>query len=174
MSGRSRKLSRFVGACGAVLVTLTGLAQAQSEGTWIMKTLVPAALSQVSVAYVDGKLHVMGGSVLSVIGPYHLLYDPATDKWNARALVPRPLDHMGAAVLNGKIYLIGGFARSADRNGQDSAFEYDPKLDTWRILAPMKTARGSVGTSHSMARFMLLGVAILAAGRSTRTKSTIP
>ena len=27
---------------------------------------------------------------------------------------------------------------------QDSHFEYDP-ADTWRILAPLKTPRGSVG-----------------------------
>jgi N-acetylneuraminic acid mutarotase len=88
----------------------------------------------------------MGGSVFGFTGPYHVAYDPATDKWSTRSPLPRSLDHMGTAVLNGKIYLVGGFVGGAvHRDGQTTAFEYDPALDTWRILAPMKAGRGSVG-----------------------------
>jgi hypothetical protein len=47
----------------------------------------------------------------------------------------------GSAVLNGKIYAIGGFVGGAvHKDGQNTAFEHDPTLDTWRILAPMKVA----------------------------------
>jgi len=100
----------------------------------------------VTAASVGGKLHVMGGSVLQVTGPYHQQYDPATDTWRGRAPVPRSLDHIGSAVLNGKIYLIGGFVGGGvHRDGQNTAFEYDPASDTWRILAPMKAGRASVG-----------------------------
>ena len=46
---------------------------------------------------------------------------------------------MGSATLNGKIYLIGGFiGGGVHRDGQNTAFEYDPASDTWRILPPMK------------------------------------
>ena len=62
-----------------------------------------------ALAAVGGKVHVLGGSVLGITGPYHQEYDPPTDTWRARAPLPTGLDHIGAAVLNGKIYTIGGF-----------------------------------------------------------------
>ena len=78
-------------------------------------------------------------------GPYHVDYDPPTDKWRPRAPLPRALDHIGTAALNGKIYAIGGFVGGGvHKDGQNTAFEYDPALDSWRILAPMKIGRGSV------------------------------
>jgi N-acetylneuraminic acid mutarotase len=146
MSGRSSKLLQFTVACAVALGALTIGARAQSTGSWVMKAPVPAALAEVSVAYVDGKVHVMGGSVLGFTGPYHVAYDPATDKWSTRAPLPRSLDHMGTTVLNGKVYLVGGFVGGGvHRDGQNTAYEYDPALDTWRILSPMKAGRGSVG-----------------------------
>jgi N-acetylneuraminic acid mutarotase len=139
------KLLQFTGACGVAIGALTAGAHAQSTGSWVMKAPMPAALSEVGVAYADGKVHVFGGSVLGVTGPYHQEYDPATDKWRPRSPFPRSLDHVGSAVLNGKIYTMGGFVGgSVHKDGQNSAFEYDPALDTWRILAPMKAGRGSV------------------------------
>jgi N-acetylneuraminic acid mutarotase len=145
MSGRSWKLLQLTAACGVALGALTASAHAQSVGSWVMKAPLPASLSEVGVAMADGKVHVMGGSVLGFTGPYHQEYDPATDKWRTRSPVPRSLDHLGTAVLNGKIYVIGGFiGGSVHKDGQNTAFEYDPALDTWRILAPMKAGRGSV------------------------------
>jgi N-acetylneuraminic acid mutarotase len=147
MVGGSLKLLRGVIAGGVALGAVTSTALAQSAGSWVMKAPVPAPLNEVSLAYVDGKVHLMGGSVLGFTGPYHLEYDPATDKWSVRAPMPRGLDHMGAAVLNGKIYTVGGFVGGGThRDGQNAAYEYDPKLDSWRILAPLKAGRGSVGT----------------------------
>src|SRR6516162_1191775 len=74
-------------------------AQAPSQGSWTMKAALPAALAEVSVAAIDGKLHVMGGSVLGFTGPYHVAYDPAANRWRPRAPLPRSLDHMGSTVL---------------------------------------------------------------------------
>src|ERR1700704_716674 len=145
MSGRSWKFLQFAAACSVAFGAMTMSAQAQSAGSWVMKAPVPASLSEVGVAYAGGKVHVIGGSVLGFTGPYHVEYDPATDKWRVRAPVPRSLDHLGTAVLNGKIYAIGGFVGGAvHKDGQSSALEYDPALDTWRVLAPMKAGRGSV------------------------------
>jgi N-acetylneuraminic acid mutarotase len=145
MFRRSWKMLQFTIVCAVVLGS-GSMAQAQSVGSWVMKAPVPAALSEVGVAYADGKVHVIGGSVLGYPGPYHQEYDPTTDKWRARAPVPRSLDHIGTTVLNGKIYAFGGFVGGAvHKDGQDTAFEYDPALDAWRILAPMKGGgRGSV------------------------------
>jgi N-acetylneuraminic acid mutarotase len=146
MTSRSAwKVLQFTAACGLGFGVLTVGAQAQSTGSWVMKAPLPAALSEVGVAYAAGKVHVFGGSVLGVTGPYHQEYDPATDKWRPRSPFPRSLDHVGSAVLNGKIYTVGGFiGGSVHKDGQNSAFEYDPALDTWRILAPIKAGRGSV------------------------------
>ena len=147
MRDRSWTLLQFTALCAA-LGAMTATAHAQAQGSWVMKAPLPAALNEVAVAAVGGKIHVMGGSVLGVTGPYHQEYDPATDKWRARAPLPRRLDHMGTAVLNGKIYAVGGFVGGGvHKDGQNAASEYDPATDTWRILAPMKAGRGSVGVA---------------------------
>ena len=140
------------------LLTLSAMAHAQSQGSWAMKAPVPARLNEVAVAAVGGKIYVMGGSVLGFTGPYHLEYDPANDTWRARAPLPRSLDHMGAVVLNGKIYTVGGFVGGGThKDGQNSVFEYDPSLDTWRILAPMKAGRGSVGVAELEGKIHAIG-----------------
>ncbi|MEA2903419.1 MAG: hypothetical protein QOI12_806 [Alphaproteobacteria bacterium] len=145
MNTKTSKILQFAATCVA-LAALTATAQAQ--GSWTMKAPVPARLNEVSVAAVAGKLHVMGGSVLGFTGPYHVQYDPASDTWRPRAPLPRALDHIGSVALNGKIYTVGGFVGGGThRDGQNSVFEYDPASDTWRILAPMKAGRASVGVA---------------------------
>ena len=110
------------------------------------------------MAAADGKLHVIGGSVLGFTGPYHVEYDPAADRWRPRAPLPRSLDHMGSAVLNGKIYTVGGFiGGGVHRDGQNVAYEYDPALDSWRILAPLKAGRGSVGVASLEGKIHAIG-----------------
>jgi N-acetylneuraminic acid mutarotase len=157
MFGRLWKVWQLATVCAAI-VSGASVAQAQSAGSWVMKAPVPAALSEVGVAYAAGKVHVIGGSVLGFTGPYHVDYDPATDKWRPRAPLPRSLDHIGTTVLNGKVYAFGGFVGGAvHKDGQDTAFEYDPALDTWRILAPMKGGRGSVSAVAMDGKIHVLG-----------------
>jgi N-acetylneuraminic acid mutarotase len=159
MLGRSWKLLQSTTVCAVALAGAGMAAQAQSVGSWVMKAPVPAALDEVAVVYAAGKVHVVGGSVLGYTGPYHEEYDPATDKWRPRAGVPRSLDHIGATVLNGKVYAFGGFVGGAThKDGQDAAFEYDPALDTWRTLAPMKGGgRGSVAAVALDGKIHVLG-----------------
>ena len=115
--------------------------------SWTKKAPMAAALNEVALAAVGGKVHVIGGGVLGVAGPYHQEYDTPKDTWRARALLPKGLDHIGVAVLNGKVYTVGGFIGSVHRDGQNAAYEYDPASDTWRILPLMKAGRGSVGVA---------------------------
>ncbi len=157
MLGRPWKMLQLTTVCAVVLAG-AGMAQAQSVGSWVMKAPLPAALDEVGVVYAAGKVHVIGGSVLGYTGPYHEEYDPATDKWEAGAPVPRSLDHIGTTVLNGKIYAFGGFVGGAvHKDGQDAAMEYDPALNTWRILAPMKGGRGSVAAVALDGKIHVLG-----------------
>lgn len=157
MHTRFMKLSQIAALSMAFGVS-TPTAHGQSQGNWSMKAPVPARLNEVAVAAIGGKIHVMGGSVLGFTGPYHVEYDPAKDTWRARAPVPRSLDHMGAVVLNGKIYTVGGFVGGGThRDGQNSVFEFDPSLNTWRILAPMKAGRGSVGVAEFEGKIHAIG-----------------
>ena len=136
---------RVLAAC-AVAAAVATAANAQG-GSWSKKAPMAAALNEVALAAVGGKIHVIGGSVLGVAGPYHQEYDIAKDTWRPRAFLPKGLDHIGVAVLNGKIYTVGGFIASVHRDGQNAAYEYDPASDTWRILPLMKAGRGSVGVA---------------------------
>jgi N-acetylneuraminic acid mutarotase len=138
------RLSLSMLAVFAAAVTTAANAQ---TGDWSGKAPMPAPVYEVALAAVGDKIHVIGGSVLGVAGPYHLEYDIAKDTWRARALLPKGLDHVGATVLNGKIYTVGGFVATLHRDGQNAAYEYDPASDTWRILPLMKAGRGSVGVA---------------------------
>jgi N-acetylneuraminic acid mutarotase len=142
------------------LAALTAVAQAQDKGSWTMKAPVPAALNEVSVVFVAGKLHVFGGSVLGYTGPYHVVYDPKTNAWDARTPAPFPnrLDHVGATVMNGKIYAIGGFVGGGvHKDGQDTAYEYDPASNTWRTLASFGIGRGSVNVAAVDGKIYAIG-----------------
>jgi N-acetylneuraminic acid mutarotase len=145
MHGHISKTLQLATICAA-FAALTASAQADDKGSWVMKAPVPAALNEVSVVFVAGKLHVIGGSVLGFTGPYHAVYDIKSDKWDTRSPAPFPnrLDHVGSVVLNGKIYTVGGFiGGGVHKDGQDAVYEYDPASNTWRTLANLKLGRGS-------------------------------
>jgi hypothetical protein len=80
-----------------VLGALTGSATAQAQGSWTMKAPIPLARNEVALAAVGGKIHVIGGGIKGVAGPYHDEYDPVTDRWRTRAPLPYGLDHIGTA-----------------------------------------------------------------------------
>ena len=137
MVGSHHRVLQGAAAAGIALALSAATAHAQSQGSWTMKAPVPAAAQRGERGGSRRNIvHVIGGSVLGFTGPYHVEYDTATDKWRPRAPLPRSLDHMGSAVLNGKIYTVGGFVGGGvHKDGQNSAFEYDPASDTWRMLA---------------------------------------
>src|SRR5688500_8686173 len=87
-------------------VTAAIATAANAQGSWTKKAPMSAALNEVALAAVGGKIHVIGGSVLGVAGPYHQEYDIAKDSWRGRAMLPRGIDHIGVAVHNGKIYTV--------------------------------------------------------------------
>ncbi|MGH7834884.1 MAG: Kelch repeat-containing protein, partial [Candidatus Binatia bacterium] len=140
------KFLRIAALCMA-LGAWTATAHSQSQGSWTTKAPIPLARNEVALAAVGGKIHVIGGGIKGVAGPYHDEYDPATDRWRTRAPLPQGLDHIGAAVLNGKIYTVGGFVASVHKDGQPHVFGYDPATDTWRSLSALKSGLGSVAVT---------------------------
>src|SRR5579871_1402150 len=109
------KLMPLALLCAAGTAAVAAFAQnaatgtSQNVGTWTQKAPLPTARNEVSLATVNDKVYVLGGSINRVAVPHVEEYDPATDKWNARMPMIRGLDHMGTAVINGKIITVGGF-----------------------------------------------------------------
>jgi N-acetylneuraminic acid mutarotase len=99
----------------------------------------------------NGKMYVMGGWGDGKARGANYEYDPATDKWTKKKPMPRPAHHAAMAVANGKIYVIGGFIAPTNTTIPvgaawqpiDDAWEYDPKADSWKSLAPLPSRRGS-------------------------------
>jgi hypothetical protein len=124
------------------------------DGRWFTRAPIPTPRSEVAVAEVGGKIHVLGGFSASA-QTVHEQYDPATDSWRSLADMPKGLNHAGAAGLNGKLYLIGGYV--ANGAAVADAYEYDPATDKWRALAPMPTARGALGVAVANGKIYAVG-----------------
>jgi N-acetylneuraminic acid mutarotase len=100
---------------------------------------------------VKGKMYVIGGWADGKAAGVNYEYDPATDKWTEKKPMPRPAHHAALAVANGKIYVIGGFVAPTNTavplgaawQPINDAWEYDPKADSWKSLAPLPSPRGS-------------------------------
>jgi N-acetylneuraminic acid mutarotase len=111
------------------------------------------------VAYLDGKLYVIGGAVGSCFPSgwaanvsMNEVYDIATDTWSTRAPMPTARSGVGAVVIDGKIYVIGGEGWVEELGGVFRNNEaYDPSSDSWAEKTPMPTAR------HGFAKGVLDG-----------------
>jgi Kelch motif/Galactose oxidase, central domain len=147
-------MDRWAWSAGLALLvaTLTSLAPAQtsSTGLWSPATALPIVITEVGATALEGKIHVLGGSVDGrMTNAFHGEYDTKTNLWRWRAPLPMELSHVGVTAMNGRIYAIGGLSDPAKvhTGSVDNAFEYDPKSDTWRALPPMKAPRASVGVA---------------------------
>ncbi len=85
------------------------------KNIWTKLKSMPLARNHHDVAYLDGKLYVVGGTIgscfpggLSSNVPMNEVYDIATDTWSTHAPMPNARSAIGAAALDGKIYVIGG------------------------------------------------------------------
>ncbi len=137
----------------SVLLAAASGARAQFPalpGTWSQAMPLPIAITEVGAAALDGKIHVVGGSVDGrMVHSFHGEYDLATNLWRFRAPLPLELSHVGVAATGGKIYAVGGLAdpEKVHTGAVDQVFEYDPKTDRWRTLPPMKVPRAAVGVA---------------------------
>jgi hypothetical protein len=57
---------RVLAACAITAAVATA---ANAQGSWSKKAPMAAALNEVALAAVGGKIHVVGGAVLGVAGP---------------------------------------------------------------------------------------------------------
>ena len=126
--------------------TPTSSQSTSSQGSWSRKAPLPIQISENTVAAVNNKIYVIGGSTADRVDHQsNYEYDIATDRWRTRAPLPSGMTHAAATGLNGKIYVVGAFTQTGHGGAVSLVYEYDPVKDAWRTLAPMKSPRGSVG-----------------------------
>jgi N-acetylneuraminic acid mutarotase len=100
-------------------------------------------------------------------------YDPANDTWTKKKSMPIASHHVALAELNGKIYVIGGFkypdTGPAAWQPIDDVFEYDPRADTWKALAPLPGKRGAPAAAVHDGKIYVIGGAGLHPGSKETT-----
>ena len=141
------------------------------KNSWTTLKSMPLARNHHDVAYLDGKLYVIGGTIgscfpggLSSNVPMNEVYDIATDTWSTRAPMPIARSAIGVAALDGKIYAVGGEGWSDELGRVFRANEaYDPKSNSWAEEARMPTPR------HSYAKGVIDGKFYAVSGVTTAT-----
>jgi len=122
--------------------------------TWTALKPMTLPRNHHDIAYLNGKLYVLGGNVGSCFPggwasnvPMNEVYDIAGDTWSTSAPMPTARSGIGAAVIDGKIYVIGGEGWVDESSGAmhtgvvHTNEAYDPKSDRWLEETPMPIAR---------------------------------
>ncbi|KAL0117209.1 hypothetical protein PUN28_010211 [Cardiocondyla obscurior] len=104
--------------------------------------------STVGVAVLNDKLYAVGGRDISSCLNTVECYDPHTNKWTPCAPMSKRRGGVGVGVVNGCLYALGGHdapANNPNASRFDCVERYDPKTDTWTMVAPMSVPRDAVG-----------------------------
>ena len=91
-------------------------------------------------------IYVVGGFIQSGGGTTNKVarYDIRRDRWRVVAPMPIAVNHPTAASFGGRVYVHGGYTSASGLTDATSRlFEYDPKADRWRELAPSTVARAA-------------------------------
>lgn len=155
-----------------VLVLVTPAAHPQAK--WTKIAPFPEPSEEILGAAAGGKMYVFAG-LAPIYKPKGLVfeYDPATDKWTRKKPMALPSHHVAFTEYHGKIYAFGGFVYPQSGPPAwapiNNAWEYDPKADSWKALAPMPTKRGSPLAAAVGDRIYVIGGATTPPG-STETE----
>jgi hypothetical protein len=118
----------------------------------------------VGTAFVNGKIHVIGGRTAGYtdLVELHDVYDPKTGSWKSAA--PLPTVRSGGAIVyyHGLILYAGGGGEGYTENEG-----YDPKTDKWMTLAPIPEMRNGFGAGAVGAHAYFAGGAIGCGGAPT-------
>ncbi|HEX8339611.1 MAG TPA: kelch repeat-containing protein [Tepidisphaeraceae bacterium] len=140
-----------------------------AANTWSRFGELPAVRFGGSMAYLDGRLHFVGGNDGTRVrsrGDHFVfsLRHPGKG-WTEAAPLPAPTDHHSTIVVNNKMYILGGETEHGTSYLQnDGFFEYDAENNAWNTLPPLPTA-----SSHNEASTLTDGKRIfLIAGQSNQ------
>jgi N-acetylneuraminic acid mutarotase len=144
-----RELADGLNAGGPVEVLGTMEVFDTEKNSWTTLKPMPLARNHHDVAFLDGKLYVVGGTIGSCFPggwsanvSMNEVYDIAADAWFTAAPMTSARSGIAAAAMDGKIFVIGGTGWADDLTGIFRANEaYDPKTNSWSDVAGMPTPR---------------------------------
>uniref|UniRef100_A0A1B6E9X1 Kelch-like protein diablo n=1 Tax=Clastoptera arizonana TaxID=38151 RepID=A0A1B6E9X1_9HEMI len=116
--------------------------------------------STVGVAVLNSKLYAVGGRDGSSCLRTVECYDPHTNKWTSCAPMTKRRGGVGVGVMNGYLYALGGHdvpATNPSAARFDCVERYDPKTDTWTVVASMSIGRDAIGVSRLGDRLIAVG-----------------
>ncbi len=161
-----------------VVALLAVPASAAAQAKWETLAPFPAPSEELLGAAAGGKLYVFAG-LAPGFKPrgYVYEYDPTSNAWTQKKPMAVPTHHVAFAEYNGKIYGFGGFVLPASGppawEPVNNAWEYDPKDDSWKALAPMPSKRGAAAAAVVDGKIYVIGGAGLQPG-STDTAIVVP
>ncbi|XP_071629423.1 kelch-like protein 5 isoform X2 [Temnothorax longispinosus] len=131
-------------------------------GTDQWSSICPMSVQRagVGVAVLNDKLYAVGGRDISSSLTTVECYDPHTNKWTPCAPMSKRRGWVGVGVMNGCLYALGGQDTSRTNFNVrrfDCVERYDPKTDTWTMVAPMSVPRNAVGVCVLGDRLMAVG-----------------
>ncbi|XP_071649675.1 kelch-like protein 5 [Temnothorax longispinosus] len=131
-------------------------------GRWSLICPMSVQRSGFGVAVLNDKLYAVGGRDISFCLNTVECYDPHTNKWTPCAPMSKRRCGVGVGVVNGCLYALGGYDDDGSLgNPEISIFDcverYDPKTDTWTMVAPMSVPRSRVGVCVLGDRLMAVG-----------------
>ncbi len=156
-------------AAAALLLGLATVGARAQAPTWATAAPIPQGAEEVYGIASGGRMYVFGGLApgWKAMGMV-LEFDPATNAWTRKKDMPVYQHHVALAELGGKIYFFGGYrlpdSGRATWIPMDTAWEYDPRADSWRALAPVPQARGSASAAVVNGKIHLMGGATLPPG----------
>ncbi|XP_037656072.1 kelch-like protein 1 isoform X2 [Choloepus didactylus] len=127
---------------------------------WTFVASMSIARSTVGVAALNGKLYSVGGRDGSSCLSSMEYYDPHTNKWNVCAPMCKRRGGVGVATCDGFLYAVGGHDAPASNHCSrllDYVERYDPKTDTWTMVAPLSMPRDAVGVCLLGDRLYVVG-----------------
>ena len=121
-----------------------------------------ARQSQMVALALDGDIHLIGGTSAAQAplsaSTAHSVFAPVANAWSEAALLPSPRRSLAGVVgANGRLYAIGG-AVGASSQTTSAIEEYDPALNRWRTMPPLREARGGLSAARlTDGRIMVVG-----------------
>jgi len=131
-----------------------------STGRWTEEPPMRARRRGATAGVLGGKIYVCGGMDQDGHRRDTERYDPETQEWTEVAAMSVRRTHAAGAVLDGRLVVCGGYDERDAEGGHvdhdichDSMEAYDPVMDTWTLLPPMKAPRGghvAVAVGHKL------------------------
>ena len=142
-------------------------AQTIQSPEWGKRAALIEPNSEMAVAYLDGKIYVVGGYPSTRVSVDTVqVYDTKSDTWSLATPYPTTINHSSAVGLDGILYVIGGQTNAGGRRTKSlytsAVYAFDPRMKKWTPRTPMPTARSA------MAHGVIDGKIYVAGGRPPR------